>query len=285
MNYNQNFIRECEELYKKIQQNDSIQECLNNAAAAAAAAAATTAGNSTIDIYEPLWFVYYMFFAIHNPKMEDYIQKKSASTTVVGRRNHVDIIKNMLKRRNYSSTIVFQLYTHAYTNQGNVSYIYPKYKNDITAQLIKSFQDNRLKTTAVLLRKQWGTASTDVLSAFVEYIITTQPTITQPAITQPAITQPTITQPAITQPATPHQSNEVPVLPEKSGELSVASIVGGRIPPLNKINNDINYKRKDLILLALVCYMKVDEVDINKKNIFISATDEELKAAGDGGIA
>ena len=82
-----------------------------------------------------------------------------------------------------------------------------------------------------------------------------------------------------------NQSNEVPVLPEKSGELSVASIVGGRIPPLNKINNDINYKRKDLILLALVCYMKVDEVDINKKNIFISATDEELKAAGDGGIA
>lgn len=78
MNYNQKFIRECEELYKKIKENKSIQECLNTAAAAATA---TTDTDTDIyeplwfDIYQPLWFVYYMFFAIHNPKMEDYIQK------------------------------------------------------------------------------------------------------------------------------------------------------------------------------------------------------------------
>jgi hypothetical protein len=260
MNYNQNFIRECEELYKKIKENRTIQECLNTAANAAANAAAT------IDIYEPLWFVYYMFFAIHNPKMEDYIQKKSASATAVGKeRNPVDIIKNLIKRRNYTSTIVFELYTHAYTNEGNVTYIYPKYKNNIAAQMIKSFQDNHLKTTAVLLRRQqWGVgtnaasasasaSASAAVSAFLEYIITTQPTIIQPA-TAPSV-----------QPAMPHHSNEVPA-------------VGGRIPPVDKIY-DINYKRKDLILLALVCYMKVDEDDINKKNIFISATDEEIKEA------
>ncbi len=74
MTYNKKFIRECEELYKKIQENRSIQECLNTAAAAVAAAMTTT--ESAIDIYEPLWFIYYMFFAIHNPKMED-IYKKS----------------------------------------------------------------------------------------------------------------------------------------------------------------------------------------------------------------
>ena len=238
MTYNQNFIRECEELYKKIQQNGTIQECLNIARAAAAAAATTTT-ESAIDIYEPLWFIYYMFFAIHNPKMEDYIQKKSTSTVGGGgERNPQDIIKNLLKRRNYTSTIVFQLYTHAYTNEGNVSYIYPKYKNNIAAQLIKSFQGNHLKTTAVLLRKQWGdtadTADTADVSAFVEYIITTQPTTV------------------------------------------IASASASAV--LHKINNDINYKRKDLILLALVCYMKVDEDDINKKNIFIMATDEELNA-------
>ena len=233
MTYNKIFIRECEELYKKIQENRSIQECLNTAAAAAAAA--TT--DSVIDIYEPLWFIYYMFFAIHNPKMEDYIQKKSTSTVGGGgERNPPDIIKNLLKRRNYTSTIVFQLYTHAYTNEGNVSYIYPKYKNNIAAQLIKSFQGNHLKTTAVLLRKQWGAAAADV-SAFVEYIITTQPTVATVA-----------------------------------SASSAASVI-------HKINNDINYKRKDLILLALMCYMKVDEDDINKKNIFITATDEELNAA------
>ena len=185
-----------------------------------------------------------MFFAIHNPKMEDYIQKKSTSAgRGGGERNPQDIIKNLLKRRNYTSTIVFQLYTHAYTNEGNVSYIYPKYKNNIAGQLIKSFQGNHLKTTAVLLRKQWGdtadTADTADVSAFVEYIITTQPTT---------------------------------VIASAASASASASAV------LHKINNDINYKRKDLILLALVCYMKVDEHDINKKNIFIMATDEELNA-------
>jgi hypothetical protein len=163
--------------------------------------------------------------------MEDYIQKKS---TTGGSQNPHDIINNMLKRRKYASTIVFQLYTHAYTNQGNVSHIYPKYKNNI---LIKSFRDNHLKTTAVLLRREAATtttttAPTEVISAFLEYIITTQPTNLQ----------------------------------------STAAIV-------NKINT-INYKRKDIILLALVCYMKVDEGDINKKNIFITATAEELNLKG-----
>jgi hypothetical protein len=156
MNYNQKFIRECEELYKKIKENNSIQECLNTAAAAATA---TTDTDTDTDIYEPLWFVYYMFFAIHNPKMEDYIQKKSAAATAVEKkRNPVDIIKNLLKRRNYTSTIVFELYAHAYTNEGNVTHIYPKYKNNI---LIKSFKENHLKTTAVIMRRECGATGAD----------------------------------------------------------------------------------------------------------------------------
>jgi hypothetical protein len=137
----------------------------------------------------------------------------------------------MLKRRKYASTIVFQLYTHAYTNQGNVSHIYPKYKNNI---LIKSFRENHLKTTAVLLRRATATTAaivpTEVISAFLEYIITTQPTNLQ----------------------------------------STAAIV-------NKINT-MNYKRKDIILLALACYMKVDESEINKKNIFITATGGRIES-------
>lgn len=235
MTYNQNFIHNCEALYKKIQENKSVQECLNTAATAAAAATAADTTDSVIDIYEPLWFVYYMFFAIHNPKMEGYIQKKS--TDAEGRaRNPQDIIKNMLQRRKYTSTIVFQLYTHAYTNKGTVTHIYPKYKNNI---LIKSFRENHLKTTAVLLRRECAAAAaaataTAALTEFLEYIITTQPTIIRPHAT--------------------HAADTV----------------------IHRINNDINYKRKDLIILALVCYMKVDEGDINKKNIFITATAEEL---------
>lgn len=211
MTYDKKFISHSLELFSKIKQNATIQECLNTNAQA-------------IDPHEPLWFIYYMFFAIHNPKMEDYIQKKTATATATATAH---IIKNMIKRRHYTSSIVFQLYTHAYTNQGNVSVIYPKDKDNIANQLIKSFQSNRLKTTAVLLRRS---APAPALEAFIEYIMSTQPTLS------------TVT--------------------------SVDAI-------LDKINNHINYKHKDIILLALTCYMKIDEDDINKKNIFIAATPEE----------
>jgi predicted transposase YbfD/YdcC len=50
---------------------------------------------------------------------------------------------------------------------------------------------------------------------------------------------------------------------------------------INKINNHISYRRKDIIILALTCYMKIDEEDINKKNIFIAATDEESEEQRD----
>jgi hypothetical protein len=170
-----------------------------------------------------------MFFAIHNPKMEDYMQKKTQQ------QNTRDIIKNMIKRRHYTSTIVFELYTHAYTNEGNVSVIYPKDKDNIANQLIKSFQSNHLKTTAVLLRKAAAPAATaPTLSVFIEYIMTTQPVV----------------------------SSSV------SSSAASAAV-------MNKINNHISYHRKDIIILALTCYMKIDEEDINKKNIFIAATEEE----------
>jgi len=166
-----------------------------------------------------------MFFAIHNPKMEDYMQKKTQQ------QNTRDIIKNMIKRRHYTSTIVFELYTHAYTNEGNVSVIYPKDKDNIANQLIKSFQSNHLKTTAVLLRKA---APAPTLSVFIEYIMTTQPVVS-----------------------------------------TASSAAAASATVINKINNHISYHRKDIIILALTCYMKIDEEDINKKNIFIAATEEE----------
>ena len=217
MEYDKNFVDTCEELFKKIKQNRPIQECLNTATTAAAM--------PPTDPDDPLWFVYYMFFAIHNPKMEDYIQKKTSTNIQRGG----DIIKNMIKRRHHTSTIVFQLYTHAYTNQGNVTQIYPKYKDE---QLIKSYQSNHLKTTAVHIRRTFASAATTAAqTAFIEYVITTAPTI-------------------------PTASNTAAVM--------------------KKINKDISYKRKDIIVLTLACYMKIDEEDINQKNIFIAATPEEM---------
>jgi hypothetical protein len=216
MDYDPTFIHSCEELFKKIKQNMPLKECLNTAAAATAAA--------TEDV---IWFVYYMFFSIHNPKMEEYIQKKTSTS-------FADIIKNMIKRRHYTSTIVFQLYTHAYTNNGNVTCVYPKYKG-IAEKLIKSYQSNHLKTTAVGIRRAYADAAAAAAAAavsdFIAYVITTAPTA-------------------------PMLSNVTAVI--------------------NKINNHIHYKRKDIILLALICHMKIDEADINTKNIFIAATPEEL---------
>lgn len=217
MEYDPTFIDSCEDLFKKIKQNRPLKECLN-----------TTALATTNNAIEIIWFVYYMFFSIHNPKMEDYIQKKTSTS-------FADIIKNMIKRRHYTSTIVFQLYTHAYTNNGNVTCVYPKYKG-IAERLIKSYQSNHLKTTAVGIRRVCGPdaatdAAADDMTDFISYVITIAPTAPM---------------------------------------LSNANAV------LKKINNHIHYKRKDIILLALICHMKMDEADINTKNIFIAATPEEL---------
>ena len=236
MTYDKNFIYHSLELFSKIKKNASIQECLNTNAQAVAASATTTN-----DPNEPLWFIYYMFFAIHNPKMEDYIQKKTSSTPTDTPIAAAHIIKNMIKRRHHTSSIVFQLYTHAYTNEGNVTVIYPKDKDNLSTTLIKSFQSNRLKTTAVLLRRcnASGSAATPTPTSpipttvnFIEYLMTTQPTL---------------------------------------------STVTSADTVIERINNHISYKQKDIILLALTCYMKIDEDDINKKNIFISATPEEEK--------
>lgn len=218
MEYDKIFINHCLELFSKVCQNRSIHECLQTNAQA-------TATSAPHALNEQLWFIYYMFFAIHNPKMEDYIQKKTQQ------QNTRDIIKNMIKRRHFTSDIVFQLYTYAYTNQGNVSVIYPKDKDNIANQLIKSFQSNHLKTTAVLLRRA---APAPALAAFIEYIMTTQPVTASASATV-----------------------------------------------MNKINNHISYRRKDIIILALTCYMKIDEEDINKKNIFIAATEEESEEQRD----
>jgi hypothetical protein len=229
MEYDKKFIDTCEAIFAKIIQNRPLKECLNTAVAITS---------------DHLWFIYYMFFAIHNPKMEDYIQKKTnaiqepepESGIISTAPATADIIKNMIKRRHYTSTIVFRLYTHAYTNNGNVTHIYPKYKNGAD-RLIKSFQSNHLKTTAVHIRRTFAAASSAtaaVIPEFLAYIITSAPT-------------------------TPASST--------------ASAV------LHKINNHIHYKRKDIIILALVCYMKIHEADINTKNIFIASTPEELAAA------
>ena len=75
MEYDKKFIDTCEAIFAKIIQNRPLKECLN------------TAVTITSD---HLWFIYYMFFAIHNPKMEEYIQKKTQRQQNPQRRQHLE---------------------------------------------------------------------------------------------------------------------------------------------------------------------------------------------------
>jgi len=227
------FIQHCESLFSKIKQNRPIQECQNAAAAAAA------------DPYEPIWFVYYMFFAIHNPKMEEYIHKKASAASAAAAVDIASVIKNMIRRRQYTSTIVYQLYTHAYTNNGNVTHIYPKYKQ-IHEIVVKSYNSNHLKTTAVHIRRAFAATATTATAT-----TTATTTVTAPAVISSLIEHITAT--------------------------ATATVAYDAKTILQKINN-IQYKRKDIIFLALICYLKLDEEDINTKAIFIAATSDDITA-------
>lgn len=223
------FIQNCEDLFSKIKQKRTIQECLNAATASA-----------SIDPYEPIWFVYYMFFAIHNPKMEEYINKKASISSTDTASDIASVLKNMIKRSQYTSTIVYQLYTHAYTNNGNVTHVYPKYKEPREI-IIKSYVSNHLKTTAVHIRRAFASSTIPTpipipttVYALLEHIVATATT------------------------PLAHTTNTPDLI-------------------LQKINH-IQYKRKDIILLALVCHMKIDNEDVNTKSIFISATPDDIIA-------
>jgi hypothetical protein len=183
-----------------------------------------------------------MFFAIHNPKMEEYINKKAsaaASDTAATAAATASVIKNMIRRREYTSTIVYQLYTHAYTNNGNVTHIYPKYKQTHEF-VVKSYNSNHLKTTAVHIRRAFASASASASASATVY--------------------------AVLEHITTATTTAIPALATNTPDTI-----------LQKINN-IQYARKDIILLALLCHLKIDEEDINTKSIFISATPSDLIA-------
>lgn len=163
-----------------------------------------------------------MYFAIHNPKLEEYINMKHTDKDShdIGAAN---ILKNMIRRRTNTSTLVFQLYMYANIHKGAVTYIYP------SSSILKSLATTHLKTAAVVIHKiQTKSGISGIKSIYTDYV------------------------------------------------ESIASIAStASIASIARLSN-IKYTRKDIILLALVCYMKIDEMDINTKGIFISATKEEI---------
>lgn len=173
-----------------------------------------------------------MYFAIHNPKLEEYINMKNTSTTNSNEETeYANILKNMIRRRANTSTLVFQLYMYANIQKGAVTYIYPSSASSSASSsnppvsILKSLASSHLKTAAAVIHKLQTDNRISIETIYAVYIANLGIPYSSPS----------------------------------------------------KLSN-IKYKRKDIIFLALVCYMKIDEIDINTKGIFIAATKEEIAA-------
>jgi hypothetical protein len=217
-----------------------------------------------------------MFYAIHNPKLEEYINRKH--TSAVARAKQGDaaaaavkqgdaapaidaahIVKNMIRRRDFTSTIVFQLFDYAFIKKQKATHVYmmpnsKKLQNSETSsqsshhhrneyQLCKSFLSGHLKTTASKIEYLYRCFTPEIQSQTYQSLIQTVIATTDAA-----------TDAGIHPPTTLYTDN-------------IAEIC-------EKMNKS-KYHRKDIIFLSVICYMKVREEDINMKSVFISLTDAE----------
>lgn len=245
--YSNAFIHKCELLFQDIRENKPLKLCIETL---------RDAQQANVHVFETLWFIYYMYFAIHNPKLEEYINMKHTATATdaaaVDAAETIEaaaanILKNMIRRRANTSTLVFQLYMYANIQKGAVTYIYPAHTHasasastSTSTSIIKSLASTHLKTAAAVIHKIQNDQRVSIETVYNAYIANAH------------ITAPTVT-----------------IIPPSRISPSVLS---------TRLSN-IKYNRKDIVLLALVCYMKIDESDINTKGIFISATKEEIMAS------
>jgi hypothetical protein len=228
--------------------------------------------------FEPLWFIYYMFYAIHNPKLEEYINRKhtaaaaakqAASAPTPTTTTAIDaahILKNMIRRRECTSTIVFQLFDYAFIKKHKATHVYmmpspaTAQKSETSPQsshshsrneyqLCKSFLSGHLKTTASKIECLYRCFTPEIQSQMYQSFIETVMTSAAATATATAIDATTGTSP-------------------------LAFYTDNSTKICEKMNN-AKYKRKDIIFLSVVCYMKVREEDINMKSVFISLTEAE----------
>ena len=232
--YSNAFIRKCELLFQDIRENKPLKLCIETLRDIE-----PPSSPPSTRWFEPLWFIYYMYFAIHNPKLEEYINMKHGGirtqpAEAAAEAAAANILKNMIRRRANTSTLVFQLYIYANIQKGAVTYIYPTHTRAPAApaapaahvSILKSLISTHLKTAAVVIHKIQTEQRIAIEKIYAIYVAT----------------------------------------------LAFPSSLSTRL-------STIKYSRKDIIFLALVCYMKIDESDINTKGIFISATKEEIMAS------
>lgn len=279
--YTNAFICLCIHLANSIQQNKSFSKCLHilircamqnykDTAISVIGASPPSPSVLTADNYfEPLWFVYYMFFAIHNPKLEEYINRKHSSNQTPQQQQPMiaaaHILKNMIRRRKSTSNLVYTLFEYAFLKNQKVTRIYKSRQTeketatstikqaDNTSQtsqnqlnqLIKSHEAGHLKTTAAVIKRLYEKSQPSneeiklVYRSFIEYLTTTRP-------------------------ATPTAPTTIAI-----------TLYTSNVDHICEKMNKTKYHRKDIIFLALAIYMKIQEDDIITQSVFISLTEEE----------
>ena len=285
--YTNAFISNCITLMNRIHQGESFTKCLHILYCCAKHLSAARPAISAANWFEPLWFIYYMFYAIHNPKLEEYINRKhtsaiarakqggaaaatvkqggaAAATPATPAIDAAHILKNMIRRRDFTSTIVFQLFDYAFIKKQKATHVYmmpnsKKLQNSKTSsqsshhhhhhrneyQLCKSFLSGHLQTTASKIEYLYRCFTPEIQSQTYQSLIKT---------VIDATTTDAATDAGIHPPTTLYTDN-------------IAEIC-------EKMNKS-KYHRKDIIFLSVICYMKVREEDINMKSVFISLTDAE----------
>ena len=165
--YSNAFIRKCELLFQDIRENKSLKICIETLREVE-----TQSSSPSTRWFEPLWFIYYMYFAIHNPKLEEYINMKHAATATAtaeaAEAAAANILKNMIRRRANTSTLVFQLYMYANIQKGAVTYIYPA-----SASVLKSLTSTHLKTAAAVIHKLHTDQRISIESIYNDYVAAT----------------------------------------------------------------------------------------------------------------
>ena len=269
--YTNAFISNCITLMNRIHQGESFTKCLHILYCCAKHLSAARPAISAANWFEPLWFIYYMFYAIHNPKLEEYINRKHTSAIARAKQggaaaatpaiDAAHILKNMIRRRDFTSTIVFQLFDYAFIKKQKATHVYmmpnsKKLQNSKTSsqsshhhhhhhrneyQLCKSFISGHLQTTASKIEYLYRCFTPEIQSQTYQSLIQT---VIDAATTDAGIHPPT-------------------------------TLYTDNIAEICEKMNKSKYHRKDIIFLSVICYMKVREEDINMKSVFISLTDAE----------
>ena len=167
----------------------------------------------------------------------------------------------MIRRRDFTSTIVFQLFDYAFIKKQKATHVYmmPKSKklqNSETSsqsshhhhrneyQLCKSFISGHLQTTASKIEYLYRCFTPEIQSQTYQSLIQT-----------------------VIDAATTDATN--------AGIHPPTTLYTDNIAEICEKMNKSKYHRKDIIFLSVICYMKVREEDINMKSVFISLTDAE----------